>query len=375
MLQGLNLCSDIDSQDYCCRDGDDYLCTPVNMAIAATMISGLIQIGMGLVNFGFLIDYIGFHVLNGFTTAAAFTISFSQVKHIFGLKKISREFFHVEDGHVEGAVKDVFAKLEHTRWEDFIMGISAMLLTFGLEKLKGKYNRTKDDSLKNKFLWLIGTARNTVVVGLGLVIARIVAAADESEGVNGTTVPNGQDVFSLVRDVPSGLPRPANPLAGDLDWTKLGPAAVTIALLGYLESIAIGKTFAQKNGYRLDPTQELRAIGLANVVSSFFSSYPVTGSFSRTAVNAASNVETQLGGVVSGLAVIFSLAFLTPAFYYIPKVGACHVPATCLSRAPASQTGLLLQVHPTCCRSSRRRHRRTCLHVSAGKGFGLAAGR
>lgn len=96
-------------------------------------------------------------MLNGFTTAAAITIAFSQLKHIFGLKDVSREFFHVEDGHAGGAVRDIFAKLPETRWEDFVMGMAAMLMTWLLEKLKNKYNRIKNDSYKNKVLWLIGT--------------------------------------------------------------------------------------------------------------------------------------------------------------------------------------------------------------------------
>ena len=158
--------------------------------------------------------------------------------------------------------------------------------------------------------WICGTARNALVVGLGLIVARIVAATNET---------SGEEQFTLVGYVPPGLPKPANPFSGDIDTSKLASASITIALLGYLESIAIGKTFAQKNGYRLDPTQELRAIGLANVVSSFFQSYPVTGSFSRTAVNAASNVESPLGGVFTGLIVIISLVAFTPAFFYIPK--------------------------------------------------------
>lgn len=212
------------------------------------MVSGIIQIAMGFLNFGFIIDFIGFHVLNGFTTAAAITIAFSQVKHIFGLKEVSREFFHVEPDHGEnstihsgagGAIRDVFVKLPETRWQDFVMGASAMLITWLLEKVKAKYNRTKNDSWGKYLAWLCGTARNALVVGLGLIVARIVAE----------TVPEGgEDPFTLVGYVPPGLPTPGNPFTGTIDTGKLASASITIALLGYLESIAIGKTFAQKNG-------------------------------------------------------------------------------------------------------------------------------
>lgn len=91
-------------------------------------------------------------------------------------------------------------------------------------------------------------------------------------------------------------------------------ASIGISLLGYLESIAIGKAFAHKNGYELDPTQEMRAIGLGNVVSSFFQSYAITGSFSRTAVNAASNVQTPFGGLFTALLVCMHVAFFFSFF-------------------------------------------------------------
>ena len=77
---------------------------------------------------------------------------------------------------------------------------------------------------------------------------------------------------------------------------RLGPGLLIIPLIGFLESIAIAKAFARKNKYRVDPSQELIALGIANLMSSFVSSYPVTGSFSRTAVNAQSGVATPAGG-------------------------------------------------------------------------------
>ena len=77
---------------------------------------------------------------------------------------------------------------------------------------------------------------------------------------------------------------------------QLGPGLVVIPLICFLESIAIAKAFARKNKYRVNPSQELIALGIANCMSSFVSSYPVTGSFSRTAVNAQSGVATPAGG-------------------------------------------------------------------------------
>eukprot|EP00039_Didymoeca_costata_P016445 m.296805 g.296805 ORF g.296805 m.296805 type:complete len:750 (-) comp16393_c8_seq6:1506-3755(-) len=293
-----NLCSEADTR-FCCLDDEDYLCTPVDKAIATTIIAGVLQVIMGLLNFGFVINFIGFPALNGFTTAAAVTIVTSQVKYIFGLNNIRSEWYYT--------VADIFSSLDETRWQDFLMGISCMALTFYLEKLKAKYNDCRDESKTNYILWLAGTARNALVVGLALIVARIVA------------VEEGDHVFHLVRDIPDGLPTPESPFKPGLEYGEIINGAVAVSLLGYLESIAIGKVFAQKNGYVIDPTQELRALGVANIIGAFFQSYPVTGSFSRTAVNSASDARTPMCGIVTGTIVIISLVALTPAFYYIPK--------------------------------------------------------
>ena len=131
--------------------------------------------------------------------------------------------------------------------------------------------------------------------------------------------------FTLVKDVPEGLPKVSNPLSSTagIDYTELLLAAIPISLLGYLEMIAIGKAFILKNGgmaeVQLDPSQELRALGVGNVIASFFQSFPNTGSFSKTAVNAASGVESPLGGLFTSLVVILALLLLTKGFYWIPK--------------------------------------------------------
>ncbi|CAG5131360.1 unnamed protein product [Candidula unifasciata] len=102
-------------------------------------------------------------------------------------------------------------------------------------------------------------------------------------------------------------------------FAKIGAGVGIVPLLALVENMAIGKAFARANNYKIDPTQELLAIGIANIISSFVSSYPITGSFSRTAVNSQSGVRTPLGGIWTGGLVILALCVLTPWFYYIPK--------------------------------------------------------
>lgn len=92
-----------------------------------------------------------------------------------------------------------------------------------------------------------------------------------------------------------------------------------IPFMGLLESIAIAKAFASQNDYRIDANQELLAIGVTNIMGSFVSAYPVTGSFGRTAVNSQTGVCSPAGGIITSVIVLLSLEFLMPAFYYIPK--------------------------------------------------------
>lgn len=296
-----NPCSSVVDQGFCCQDGDDYLCTPVNLAIALSFVTGIYQLGMGILNLGWVIDFIGFPVLNGFTSAAAVTIFTSQIKFILGLSEIRRDFAE--------ACEDIVNKIEDSRWQDVVMGFGCIFLTFYLEQVAKKYGPRKYDTKADYIKWLCGTARNSIVIVVAIIVARIVAAVEDDL------------VFSLIREVPSGIGNPVNPLDGvtSSELSKVWPAAIVTSTLGFLESIAIGKAFAQKDNYDLDPTQELRALGLGNFVNSFFQGYPITGSFSRTAVNNASHVQTPMAGLVTGAIVIISLYALTDVFFYIPK--------------------------------------------------------
>ena len=321
-----NLCSELGSAsydyDYCCFDGEDYYCTPIPQIVACSLVAGVLQVVLGLLNFGFIVDFIGFPVLNGFTTAAAVTIFTSQLKHIFGLSNIPRGF--------QQSLKAIFENLGDTRWQDFVMGIVCMALTYYLERLKARYNARRKDSRVNYLKWLCGTSRNLLVVFFAGCVSRIIAIDHATtynayEDVNGTSelVSAGeQGALRVVGPVPSGVPDWQDPIGPARDAGAMGDvytAAIVIGLLAYLESIAIGKAFAQKNGYVVDSSQELRALGVANVLTAFVQGYPVTGSFSRTAVNAASDVATPAGGLVTAVFVLIALVAFTPAFEYIPK--------------------------------------------------------
>lgn len=101
--------------------------------------------------------------------------------------------------------------------------------------------------------------------------------------------------------------------------SKFGSGLLVVPVIAFLEALAIGKAFSQLNQYKIRPSQELIALGVANIAGSFVSAYPVTGSFSRTAVNSQSGVKTPLAGLFTGVVVLIATAFLGRVFQYIPK--------------------------------------------------------
>jgi ActR/RegA family two-component response regulator/anti-anti-sigma regulatory factor/multisubunit Na+/H+ antiporter MnhF subunit len=124
---------------------------------------------------------------------------------------------------------------------------------------------------------------------------------------------------AVVGKVPQGLPKIEVPDMDVKTILRLLPMAVIISLLGFMEAISIAKTMAARTGQRLDVNQELIGQGLANIFGAFTRSYPVSGSFSRSAVNAGAGAVTGLSSVFTSLVVVVTLIYLTPLLYYIPQ--------------------------------------------------------
>jgi len=136
-------------------------------------------------------------------------------------------------------------------------------------------------------------------------------------------IDNGRVVLTgggeVVGTIPAGIPEPALP---EIKWDtllKLLPTALIIALVGFMEAISIAKSMATRTKQRIDPDQELIGQGLANIVGSFFQSFPVSGSFSRSAVNLATGAVSGLSSVVAGLIVLVTLLLFTPLLYHLPQ--------------------------------------------------------
>ena len=134
--------------------------------------------------------------------------------------------------------------------------------------------------------------------------------------VSNSSLKNGGKVIGVV---PDGLPTIQMPQIDFDQLINLGTVAIAISLIGFMEAISIAKAMATQTKQRLDADQELIGQGLSNIVSSFFQGYPVSGSFSRSAVNISAGAVTGFASVVTGLVVGITLLFLTPLLYHLPQ--------------------------------------------------------
>ena len=252
----------------------------IQLALLLSLMVGLLQFGLGLARFGFLVNFLSHPVLSGFTSAAAFIIGFSQLKHLLGIDLPRSNFIH----------EILWAAVTHlgsVHGPTLALGLASIALLLAL--------RWWRPSLPGALVAVAGATLSTWAFGLHEV------------GV------------AIVGGVPSGLPAPSMP---PLDWgyaQELAPSALAIGLVGFMESIAVAKVYAGRHRYEVDANQELIGLGLANVAGAFFSAYPTTGGLSRTAVNDAAGARTTLAAIVSAGIIGLTLLFLTPLFYFLPK--------------------------------------------------------
>ncbi len=256
--------------------------TYIALAISLALLVGVIQFVLGLFRMGFLVNFLSHPVISGFTSAAALIIGFSQLKHLLGIN-IPRSH------HIHEILLHALEKSSEINWATFGVGMGGILLILGLRRI----NRAIPGPLMAVLFGIL------VVSLLGL---------DEAYGVK------------IVGTIPEGLPQFSMPLFDLPTFSALLPTALTIALVGFMESIAVAKAIQSKHrDYKVDANQELIGLGLANIGGAFFKSYPVTGGFSRTAVNDQAGAKTGLASVISAVVILLTLLFFTTYFYYLPK--------------------------------------------------------
>ena len=253
----------------------------ISIAILLALLVGAIQFLMGIFSLGFIVNFLSKPVITGFTSAVALTIGLNQFRNLLGVD-------FIQSDQIQIVVEDIWMQISNFNMHTSIIGIIAVFIIILFRKINKKIPNA------------------LIVVILGIIVMKYFGKSFSD--------------VAIVKDVPSGLPMFGIP-EFDLDQIKeLLPIALTLVMVGYLETISIGKSLeAKQDEYRIRPNQELIALGIANMVGSLFKAYPSTSSFSRSAINQESGAKTGMAALISVVMVIITLLFLTPLFYYLPK--------------------------------------------------------
>jgi len=258
----------------------------IAFAILVAAMTGLIEIAMGALRFGFMVNFLSRPVIAGFMTAAPLIIAANQLGSLTGIQmEGSQSIFR--------QVSTTFRKFGEVNEPAFAIGLFGVVFLTVLQNWKPRWPAA--------LFWVV--IAGGIVWGFGL----------EQGAVS--TVGN-------AHDIQGGLPALMAPFEfenfGLQAVYDLAPTAVTLALVQFMYVMSLGKAFASDHDYSVDANRELFAIGASNVVGSFFRAIPVSGSFSRSAVNNRSGANTPLTNVFAALLVGLTLLFLTGLFLYLP---------------------------------------------------------
>lgn len=244
-------------------------------------LSGIIQLLFGLFRLGVLVSFLSRPVINGFVSAAAILIIFSQVKDVLGLSLGRSQHFYqllLEIAHNLGTVH-LFTAL---------VGVGSILALYCLQRWQGH-------RLPVTFIWLLLTG--------------LAAAIFNWENIG----------IKLIGDLPSGIPSFSLPSFQLSQVYTLLPMAFVLALISFVETLSIGKTLAENHDYYDPlPNRELLALGASKIVGAFFQAIPTSASFSRSAVNEQNGAKTFLSSLVAFVILLLAGAFIMPLFEPLP---------------------------------------------------------
>ena len=266
------------------------------IAITLAFLSSLILLALGLLRLGFLANFLSHSVVSGFITASALLIAANQFKTVMGVRVDGDNFFVL--------LKNLLAQATHTHALTFLVGIG----TLGFLFLTRHYLKP-----------------NLIRLGIPPTIADIVGKACPVIAIGLTTgltwgLSWDQAGIKVVGFVPQSLPPVTAPLWDISLWSTLFVPALLISIVGFVESVSVGQTLAARKRQRIEPNQELVALGACNLSAAFTGGFPVTGGFARSVVNADSGARTPAAGFMTALGIALTSLLLTPVLFYLPHV-------------------------------------------------------
>jgi sulfate permease, SulP family len=265
------------------------------IAITLAFLSGAMLTLMGILRLGFLANFLSHPVISGFISASALLIAASQIKTLMGIKADGHNFIELV-----GSLALQFSK---THTLTFTFGILTIAFLFWTRK---------------------GLKPLLLRQGFNDRLADILTKAGPVAAIAMTTLLTWgfdwkEKGLKIVGAVPQGLPPFTMPIWDLTLWKELAIPALLISIVGFVESVSVGQTLAAKRRQRIEPDQELLALGASNLSAAFTGGFPVTGGFARSVVNFDAGAQTPAAGVLTALGITLVSLFLTPALYFLPQ--------------------------------------------------------
>jgi SulP family sulfate permease len=253
----------------------------ISLAIVLSFMAGVIKLVMGFAKMGKLVNFVSNSVVIGFAAGAGILIAFKQLKHVFGINVPQGSTFYE-------IINYIITHIEETNL--FVLGVAlgTLLIAFLIKKIK-----------------YISRLYMLIAMVLGSVLAIFLGGA-----ANG---------IETVGNVPSNLPPFNIPNFNFEDMRLLTSGAITLALLGLVEAVSIARAIALHSHQKLDNNQEFIGQGLSNIISSFFTSYVSSGSFTRSGVNYQAGAKTPFSAIISAAGLMLVVLFFAKYASFLPK--------------------------------------------------------
>ncbi|NXJ17378.1 S26A6 protein, partial [Dicrurus megarhynchus] len=264
--------------------------TRVELVATITVLTGIFQVALGLLQFGFVVTYLSDPLVRGYTTAASVHVLVSQLKNVFGVSQGE----HSGPLSLFVTVIDLCKKLPDTNVGTLVTAIIAMVAILIVKELNHKFAAKLPMPIPIELI--------TIIVSTGI-----------SYGVN----LNDKFGISVVGNIPSGLKPPVAPNISY--FGQVVGNAFAIAVVGYAICISLGKIFALKHGYKVDSNQELIALGLCNFLGGFFQCFAISCSMSRSLVQESTGGNSQVAGVIASLVILVTILKIGELFRDLPK--------------------------------------------------------
>jgi SulP family sulfate permease len=252
----------------------------IELALLLAFMVGILYLAIGIFRLGAVMSFISHPTVRGFTSAAALIICATQIPSLLGINVHRHEYLFP-------MLYDVVTGLPATHWPTLLVGLLSLAIIFVAKKYRATFP---------------GGLAALILTSIPLFVFEW-----HERGI------------AVIGPTPAGLPHFQVP---SLDFNTIGVLlgpAIVVALVSFAETYSVGKTISTGTKQKVNVNQEFIGQGLANLVGSFFQSYPVSGSFSRTAINFSSGAKTWVSSVVATLGVIIALLFLTPFIAHVPK--------------------------------------------------------